>query len=829
MAEARHRAELGSMAAYAGFAALVSALCGLYLELAREVFAAERTGVRTGILYGSPTLASTLGFFAFVMPLFAGLLLLTRARRVPAWLLRHRWPIACALIALLTLLQISGSSLALWGPALGENAFQGTLWGIPRAIRTDEWVVFTPFSFSQVTTGSQAVSDVIRGGATDVTMVYAQPAWSIATAFRPFLWGYLFLGASHGLAFFWCARAVLLVLVSFDCLSMVSGGRHRLAAWGAVLVGFSPIVEWWFAVNGTVELFVFGQGLVLALHHLLRTRTRAGRWGWSALLAWLLGCYALIVYPAWQIPLAYAFGALGAWDLWEWVRKRRAPHGMMDSTSRRNPCRPEEEKDARTNIGSLATPLLASLTVAGIFLGISLTNAWEALAAEAATVYPGTTVRTGGGLAAWLANGATSLLAPLLPESFDPNVCEASAFFSLFPAGVIGAIVLVIWDLARRLPNSQTSHAPLPAIRIARQPEIRPAGRRTETHDQGRSTRGPDACLVALLVAYGLLASYGMFGLPPVLARLTLLDHVQTGRLPMALGYLDVVLLVRTVAVAQSHEARAHVNRQSGLATGMLAGTHPAPLALVKDERHTIAVSAILVCLGAAGLVVAARMRLPELMDAPRCAFMALVFAACLAPFVLPRSVFGESAPANEPRDSVSLRAHAPSRETWLLATASFVFAAGMCVNPIQLGADALLASPTLDEVRSVAQGDPDALWLTDDALLGQACITCGARTITSANVYPNLQRWRTLDPDGSFEDVYNRYAHISVELGETTSFQVLAPDAFRAIVAPDDVPKLGATYWLSRANLAAWNTEHVRFEPLRQLGELTLYRIDAL
>ena len=39
-----------------------------------------------------------------------------------------------------------------------------------------------------------------------------------------------------------------------------------------------------------------------------------------------------------------------------------------------------------------------------------------------------------------------------------------------------------------------------------------------------------------------------------------------------------------------------------------------------------------------------------------------------------------------------------------------------------------------------------------------------GAKTVNSVNVYPDLDKWHVIDPNGQYEEVYNRYAHILVD-----------------------------------------------------------------
>ncbi len=90
-------------------------------------------------------------------------------------MVRWRYPIAVVILIACVALNISGSSVAQWGRFLEEEGYQGTLLGLPRPIRSDEWDVMTPFDFSQAASGFNAASPVLVGGGTDVT------PWSMAS------------------------------------------------------------------------------------------------------------------------------------------------------------------------------------------------------------------------------------------------------------------------------------------------------------------------------------------------------------------------------------------------------------------------------------------------------------------------------------------------------------------------------------------------------------------------------------------------------------------------------------------------------------------------
>lgn len=75
-----------------------------------------------------------------------------------------------------------------------------------------------------------------------------------------------------------------------------------------------------------------------------------------------------------------------------------------------------------------------------------------------------------------------------------------------------------------------------------------------------------------------------------------------------------------------------------------------------------------------------------------------------------------------------------------------------------------------------------------------------GAPTINSVNIYPALDRWKKLDPNGENFQIYNRYAHIRIKLGnEPTKFYPEFLDAFNLDLNVDDIPKLEIKYIMSR------------------------------
>lgn len=246
---------------------VVIMFCSAYLTAFGRAVLVARRG------YPPRTLYLVLLFIVIALAIGVLFFIVWQWRRLLSqWLHQYRYAIGTAVVTVATVFSISGSSLAMWSTIIGGDGFQGTLWGIPRSIRSDEFVVFTPFAFSQAYTSYAPISDIIRAFPTDVTMLYAQPAWALATLFRPFLWGFMAFGSQHGLAFFWSARLVVLLLISYEFGRWLTDDRKSISVAYAIFIGFAPIVQWWFSVNGTAELLIFGQALVVLYYRYLNAK-----------------------------------------------------------------------------------------------------------------------------------------------------------------------------------------------------------------------------------------------------------------------------------------------------------------------------------------------------------------------------------------------------------------------------------------------------------------------------------------------------------------------------------------------------------------------------
>lgn len=399
------------------------------------------------------------------------------------WLHRNRFRLGIAIVTAAVVLNISGSSLGMWNFWLGHDMYQDVVYGTPRAIRSDEYIVNTPLAFAQDYSNYSYFNSNIGSVPSDMFIIKDAPVWTPAEIFRPFHWGYLVLGSSRGLAFYWSARLVVLFLATYELMLLLTrrgeNGNKGLAVVGASLFSFAPLIQWWFAVNGLVEMIIALSIAIVCFDRYCKNHDSRHRTGYALAIAGCAGMYALTLYPAWQISLAYVLLALAIHVVasnWGTIRMRK--------------------NDVIVAIGVTVLFLVLMCSV--------VVMSFDTVSAMLHTVYPGARYETGGGVPlAELLSGIGTVFFPFKEYIGGSNVCEASAFVTLFPLG----LVLYVVNAVRRKKIDPTS-----------------------------------TLLTILIVMFSV---YAVVGLPSLLCKITLLFQVPAERICVALEVLNVLLLVR--------------------------------------------------------------------------------------------------------------------------------------------------------------------------------------------------------------------------------------------------------------------------------------------
>jgi hypothetical protein len=144
------------------------------------------------------------------------------------------------------------------------------------------------------------------------------------------------------------------------------------------------------------------------------------------------------------------------------------------------------------------------------------------------------------------------------------------------------------------------------------------------------------------------------------------------------------------------------------------------------------------------------------------------------------------------------------------------VLAAGIPVNPINIGAGALVKSTLSQEVQAIAKSDPDAVWIADDCgdAIDDMIYANGAKSAGGISNYPSYAQWAAIDPQRKYAFVYNRSAHVSFQISQSkTAFNLLWLAGFQVSINENDLSKLKVKYIISPRNLTGMSSAAVRFK----------------
>jgi len=147
-------------------------------------------------------------------------------------------------------------------------------------------------------------------------------------------------------------------------------------------------------------------------------------------------------------------------------------------------------------------------------------------------------------------------------------------------------------------------------------------------------------------------------------------------------------------------------------------------------------------------------------------------------------------------------------------------------IHPMSKGLDVIYSKPLSAKISELAT-DTDEKWVSLQGIVGSSyLIANGASTITSVNIYPNLDLWYKLDPDRIYENEYNRYAVITAELtGNKTSFALHASDHMHIKLSYDDLKQAGVKY-IHTTGWLDWRDD-IKFDLIYNEGGARIYSVN--
>lgn len=354
-------------------------------------------------------------FFATIGIIYVSLHFFLDIKKMYEWIFKFRYLIGATVFAVLVIGGYHGSSVSFWNNYIdkGVKVENDTpIIGIARGIRSDEWLVSTPYMLSQTNNAVNysKYNDLINGKSNDVSFYPRLMVKDYAILLHPNHIGFLFLPIENAFSFWWYFDIFVAFFVAIELFMIITKGNKLYSTLGAFLLVIAPPIFWW----NTCSYIMYGGAALLIINKFLNVKKIYSKVILSALLGWVAACYVTIMYPAWMIPYAFLFVILFIWLLIENKNKLKWKY--------------------------LLYLIITALICGGLFLPLYI-NSKEVVEIVSNTVYPG--ART------WYGGGNWRLLFTYISDMFYPyikidNPCEYCQYLSLFPIPIFMGVYYLI-------------------------------------------------------------------------------------------------------------------------------------------------------------------------------------------------------------------------------------------------------------------------------------------------------------------------------------------------------------------------------------------------
>lgn len=297
-----------------------------------------------------------------------------------------------------------------------------------RGVRSDEWVVSTQMAVAQAQNHFRRVNQNIAGGQ-DMSLMGDVPYKDWSSVFKPQNLAFFGMPLEYAYAFRWWLSGFVLIVASYFLALEFFPRKRLLATLIASIVGLSPLLFWWYSSSTFLSVAYPFIGLMLAMRILKSANTKL-RLIYSLLLAYVLTCFALILYPPFQIACALPIAIFFI--------------GYLIETYSR-----ESRGDMLKALGFLA----AAAVIAGMAVLLFLDTRSSAVNLVTHTTYPGKRIEISGGIDPILP--FSSFLSPNLQYETQASVgylrnqSEAANFILIAPFLLFPSLYMIIREFKK--------------------------------------------------------------------------------------------------------------------------------------------------------------------------------------------------------------------------------------------------------------------------------------------------------------------------------------------------------------------------------------------
>lgn len=624
-----------------------------------------------------------------IFDIFVSLHFVLNIKKMYNYLFDKRYFIGIFIFLFLVIGKYNGSSIEIWNGII-QPEYQlenSVILGKTRSIRSDEWLVSTPISLSQVTEQVNLSKYNNLLGATEnlVTLNPKLPNTDILSLLSsPNNLGYLVMDSERGFSFSWYFCFFLLFFASLELFMILTNKNKIFSFLGAVLLTLSPVIQWW----QSPQIVSYGNLAIVLFYNFIISKTRKKKILFSLLFGYSGLLYIMCLYPAWQVPYGYCYLILIIWIIIKNKDKIKV-------------------KDLLYLIPTLGIILI-------ILVPLLISNK-EVFNITSNTVYPGDRFSIGGGEWRTLFTYINSIYYPYKDLG---NPCEFSQYFSLFPFPIIYGIYVMI------------------------------------------KNKKKDLFIILSIIVILTLSLWIMFPLGTTFSKVTLLYMTTETRVQVAIGFLTTILLIYLLSNYETKK----IDKNKVKYILLLTLSFISSFIVIKISNSVI------------------QEYFPNYLNLK----MSILSLSLLA--ILIFLMFLNNKVTNKILIS-------------LLIFISFV--SGIIVSPINKGTSVFYNKPLSKEINEIISSDSDSIFLASDSgiTLANYLVANGAKTINTTNYIPNIELYKKLDTEEKYNDVYNRYEHVAINLtDEDTTFILNQDDYITINLNYNDVCKIEADYLVTNS-----------------------------
>lgn len=649
---------------------------------------------------------------------FIFLHLVIKPKKIWDFIYRFRFLLGFLLFSFIILMGYHGTSVGIYNEMIEPSNHlkeAEPIYGINRAIRSDEWVVNSPVILSQYSdlNNFSNVNHTLNGYDINITLYPKLPSKSVTILSSPKLLGFLFLPVDQAFSFYWYFELFVLFFASFEFLLIITKKSKFWSLVGALMITFGPAVQWWES-NCIVPILYSGLLAIVFFEKFIFSKKWFYRFLYSLLIGLCGTIFVNVLYPAWMIPFAYFYIIVIIWILYKNKNLIKVKYILF----------------------LLAVVII---TMSGILLP-EFISSYDNVVLTTNTIYPGKRFSVGGFGFEVLFGYVLGLIFPYVDF---PNPCEASQFLSFYPIPIIIAITIII-DNFKKKKN--------------------------------------DIFLIMLTLVTLFLNMWNYFELPTIVAKISFLYLSTSLRTTVVVSFLCVILLVYILSNYERYKFGSKVF-----------------ITLISLFVSFISVVFI-------------KNYYQSMLDFSSYIFILVLIFTILISFILSNFRF--------------------KKIILGLSLILVTLISGLTVNPVNKGLSSIYDKQLSHDIENILKEDSDSLWITTDSPIyySNYILANGAKVLNSVNYFPNYNLWNIIDIDRKYENEWNRYAHVNVNLStEETNVILNQSDLITILLNKYDLCKLKVDYLVSTdLKLDRFNSKDFRLDVISNNDSYNIYSLSC-